>query len=382
MSLAHDIVERPRSEPCRERRSTCQFGFGSGGEEISHGRTLTPPLTSASVTTALTLAFYVWLVISLVWLPIELRARLARRKASKATQPESGEAATAAAPTVRLDVASLETAAASSSAATSSAAAAGMPASLDDALSTVIGRGRSLAGSARPVQEPSPTHTIVSPAAASTPSTPSVAEPVDAIVAAAGSALPDTPDGIAESVEAAATVPVDVPPAHWTTDPIAPEPIMPAPPDPMVPEAVVAVPAAPIATEAAVPPASAPEPVDPAPSVPPTPPRLADLLDGLELPEAIIPVRTVVKPRDDYLALSASGVQAESVGASVADELERLGYELSLLSDADALATRGPDAVSIRIHPEASIGLDGVARPGSGSRVLVELWSGGGARPS
>ncbi len=117
------------------------------------------------------------------------------------------------------------------------------------------------------------------------------------------------------------------------------------------------------------------------PAAPATPPRLADLLVGFELPEAIAPVRTEVQPRDDYLALTAASVEPESVGGSVADELERLGYTLRLLGDTDALATRAGDAVSIRIHPSASIGLDGVARPGRGQRVLVELWSGGGPRP-
>jgi hypothetical protein len=112
---------------------------------------------------------------------------------------------------------------------------------------------------------------------------------------------------------------------------------------------------------------------------------LAELLRGVELPCGLVPSTGADHPDPDhYLALVTTAAAPDDVGAAMGDELERLGYQLLSLSDAEVVARRGEDLLSLRLHPAADIAQVGgrpvfpAAGPGA---VGIELWSGAGPGP-
>lgn len=117
-----------------------------------------------------------------------------------------------------------------------------------------------------------------------------------------------------------------------------------------------------------------------------TPPQtLADLLIGIDLPCELVPYGAADHPDPDrYVALLTAAAPPEEVGPAIADELERLGFALHALSDDEAVARRGDDVISLRIHPRADIAHVQGRRLfplASAETVAVELWVGAGPHP-
>ena len=136
----------------------------------------------------------------------------------------------------------------------------------------------------------------------------------------------DVTEGPAHVVEATSfppPPPVDAPPAAATSQPAD--------------DATVAVKAPP-------PPIASGEPSE----------TLAEAISGIALPCDLMPLITDrFEPR--VAAFSTHGYDAAVVGTAVADEFERLGFELDPTGATTIEATRGPDQVQIRL---ASAALD------------------------
>lgn len=78
------------------------------------------------------------------------------------------------------------------------------------------------------------------------------------------------------------------------------------------------------------------------------PKTLADLLSGFQLPHDLLPV---IPDHDDiterHVSLMTATAPVEVVGPAVADELERLGFELTPLSENELLAVRDNDRLAL-----------------------------------
>ncbi len=131
---------------------------------------------------------------------------------------------------------------------------------------------------------------------------------------------------------------------------------------------------------------------------PATEPLLADLLAGVRLPCELLPVDTISGDTDAdadpdvadrAVTLVTMTAPPDVVGVALADELERLGYEIFSLSDSEAVAKRGEsDVLSLAIR--TNIGPNGeqlgepadvAANEGLPSAVAVDMWVGGEASP-
>jgi hypothetical protein len=143
--------------------------------------------------------------------------------------------------------------------------------------------------------------------------------------------------------------------------------------------------------QGALPPLDGPEPLaTPEPlvmpstlGVAPTPTAgrtVTDLLTGIRLPEDLVPI-TLMEPRSDITErvafASDAGADAKRVGTAFADELQRLGYEVTA-SGADQLAaTRGDDHLQCQLHVDAHYAELGGKRAFPAvpeSSVVVEVW--------
>jgi hypothetical protein len=80
---------------------------------------------------------------------------------------------------------------------------------------------------------------------------------------------------------------------------------------------------------------------------------VADAVAGITMPCGLVPmvVGTDVDPH--HVVFSTSDHDAGTVGAALADELERLGFTVRSLTDTEALATRAGDEVRVTVHPDA-----------------------------
>lgn len=117
----------------------------------------------------------------------------------------------------------------------------------------------------------------------------------------------------------------------------------------------------------------------------PEPATLAELLRNVQLPHGLVPT-TPSPPADSdrYWVLSTAEAPPDEVGSALADELERHGYRLHSLSDDEAVARRGPDLLSLRLHPDAARARAGGGPlfPGAGpGTVGLEVWVGAGPEP-
>lgn len=75
---------------------------------------------------------------------------------------------------------------------------------------------------------------------------------------------------------------------------------------------------------------------------------LADLLEGFQLPHSLLPIipdHADISER--HVSLLTSTAPVEIVGPAVADELERLGYQLAPVSDNELLASRDDDQLKL-----------------------------------
>lgn len=114
--------------------------------------------------------------------------------------------------------------------------------------------------------------------------------------------------------------------------------------------------------------AEAPPPV-PAPAPKPTPPMrpatrgLAETLAGIHLPCELLPVVPKgVSPSDKTVSLVTATASPDVVGPAIADELERLGYELDAVSASRLVARRQTDVLTLdMILSPSQLERDGVA---------------------
>ncbi len=162
----------------------------------------------------------------------------------------------------------------------------------------------------------------------------------------------------------------------------------PAPVPAAVPPVVPAAESAPSPVPEPMPePAAAPQPPVAAAERPATTPdkTLADLLGGITVPSEVVPVSVGDGRENPYAAtLLSRGLEAHVVGTEIADELERLGYELLPIAETELLAKRGDDLVTVSIdlephRPDAS-GHQRVASAVEGD-IVIDFWVGAGPRP-
>lgn len=125
-------------------------------------------------------------------------------------------------------------------------------------------------------------------------------------------------------------------------------------------------------------------PRDPAAPAPPERTRsIAELLTGIRLPSGLLPIVPHGEPASDQrVALLSAQAQPMEIGVALADELERLRYEIATMSTDQAVATRGLDVLSLRIHSNAELleNDTGLLFPNAAPEsVVVELWVGDSA---
>jgi hypothetical protein len=77
---------------------------------------------------------------------------------------------------------------------------------------------------------------------------------------------------------------------------------------------------------------------------------VADALVGIQMPCDLVPL-VLDRLASDRITLSTTGYPAEAVGTALADEVERLGYDLRPMSDHELLATRGATGLRLTIRP-------------------------------
>jgi hypothetical protein len=84
---------------------------------------------------------------------------------------------------------------------------------------------------------------------------------------------------------------------------------------------------------------------------------IAELLRGISMPCDLVPVIDPTAMDAQWrVAFSTRGVPPAEVGSKVGDELERLGYTLRSLNEAELQATRNDDVLTVRliVNPEAA----------------------------
>jgi hypothetical protein len=104
----------------------------------------------------------------------------------------------------------------------------------------------------------------------------------------------------------------------------------------------------------------APGPVAPASEPRPTPARsearrtVAELLHGITMPCELSPVVTTDRIDPYRVVFSTTSAPAEVVGASVGDELERLGFALTSIADNRLLASMDGEDLTVTLHADPS----------------------------
>ncbi len=171
-------------------------------------------------------------------------------------------------------------------------------------------------------------------------------------------------------------------PIHTGLEPEAPpaKPAIPVEPAVPIKPATPIEPAVPIKPATPIEPA---EPIKPAtpiePAVPIEPERtLSDAISGLRLPCDLVPAIDQGQTADDRrVSLLTNSADPATVGGAVADELERLGFDVAAEADDEAVATRDDDVIGLRIIPNAaSAELNGVRRflEATEATVALEMW--------
>jgi hypothetical protein len=108
----------------------------------------------------------------------------------------------------------------------------------------------------------------------------------------------------------------------------------------------------------------------------PTHRPVADAVAGIVMPCGLVPLvtGTTVDPR--HVVFATSDHDAGTVGAALADELERLGFTVRSLTDTEAVAVKPDAEVRVTVHPAARRAeADGVPRfpTAPPASVVVEL---------
>ena len=95
---------------------------------------------------------------------------------------------------------------------------------------------------------------------------------------------------------------------------------------------------------------------------------VASALAGISLPCELAPLTGAGELPDPHrVVFFTDRAPAETVGAALGDELERLGFTLRSVSDTEVVATRGGTELSVRVHP----GTEGFPTAPPGSVVVV-----------
>ncbi len=109
-----------------------------------------------------------------------------------------------------------------------------------------------------------------------------------------------------------------------------------------------------------------------------TPPTIADLLTGVRLPRNLLPVVPAgEKASDQRISLLSDDVEPEIIGVAIADELERLGYEIHTITTDQAMAKRGDQRLGLQIFPTvADLTNDSGSRfpDADPASVAIDLW--------
>jgi hypothetical protein len=112
-----------------------------------------------------------------------------------------------------------------------------------------------------------------------------------------------------------------------------------------------------------------------------TQPRLTivQALAGINLPYDLVPLTTMAPRRgvDERVAFWTDTAPAEVVGPAFADELERLGYEVSSRDDTTLAGVRDDVHLVVVLHPDALLATinDQAAFPSVPERaVVIEAW--------
>ncbi len=125
---------------------------------------------------------------------------------------------------------------------------------------------------------------------------------------------------------------------------------------------------------------STPTPASPVPDPPaaPAPRTLATVLVGVRLPCDLLPTPDALHPpSDDRVTLLTDAAEPPTVGGAIADELERLGFEIAPDGDDEAVAIRGEDTIGMKITSEAFDATVGNGRrfpEATATSVALELW--------
>jgi hypothetical protein len=104
-------------------------------------------------------------------------------------------------------------------------------------------------------------------------------------------------------------------------------------------------------------------------------PTVAELVEGIALPCGLIPVVTGAELDPHHVVFATTGHGAGEVGSALADELERLGFELRTETDTEAVAVRGDARLRVRIRREDDEPGAPAPLPGDPVRVIAELSS-------
>jgi hypothetical protein len=104
-------------------------------------------------------------------------------------------------------------------------------------------------------------------------------------------------------------------------------------------------------------------------------PTVAELVAGIALPCGLIPVVTGAELDPHHVVFATTGHAAGEVGSALADELERLGFELRTESDTEAVAVRDDASLRVRVRGEGDEPGAPTPLPGDPVRVIAELSS-------
>lgn len=117
----------------------------------------------------------------------------------------------------------------------------------------------------------------------------------------------------------------------------------------------------------------------------PAPRGLAELLTGIALPSGLVPIPAAGRaPTARAMSLLGRGVAPAAVATALADELERLGFDLVPQGIDQLIGRRGGDTLSLAIDTEPHLAeIDGELRFGDAIEgdVVIDIWVGVGPCP-
>lgn len=117
----------------------------------------------------------------------------------------------------------------------------------------------------------------------------------------------------------------------------------------------------------------------------PAPRGLAELLTGIALPSGLVPIPAAGRaPTARAISLLGRDVDPAAVATALADELERLGFDLVPQGIDQLIGRRGGDTLSLAIDTEPHLAeIDGEIRfeDAIAGDVVIDIWVGVGPCP-